>query len=143
MPAQISEIGYGGELISSDPNDLGYMQESPTEYAPGSALAYGGDDGENSVDLPNMQTTPKDPVPVSELNTTDFNGGYQPSPWDVKSPKIGPAPVDTSQPCGLTIAEWEAHKAQMQADEAHRSQQKMLHLGAAALAGFLACRWMK
>ena len=133
MPAQITEIGYGGELISGSQLDADrYSQESPTEYDPGSAQAYGGDDGENSVDIDyEPSSTQKDPTMRSDLNRLAREG------WeDLSKPR-------QDEPCGLTIAEWEAHKAQMQADQAHQQQQKMMHLAAAAAAGFIACRLLK
>lgn len=47
-----------------------------------------------------------------------------------------------SEPCGLTIAEFEAHKAQMMADADHQRRQKTIHLALAAAAGFILARYI-
>ena len=51
----------------------------------------------------------------------------------------GPA----SEPCGLTIGEWQAHQAQMTADLAQAKQQKTMHMVLAGVAGYLLCNFMK
>jgi hypothetical protein len=136
MPAQLTEVGLDmPTLLNIDP-DAPYMEESPTEYDPGSAAAYGGDDGENSVDFADFKTE-KEPIPLSELDKTNTTIDQAVRQWDQAMSQAG------SEPCGLTIAEWEAHKAQMAADEAHRAQSKMMHVALAALAGFVAARWIR
>ena len=140
MPAQLTEVGFDmPTLLNIDP-DAGYMQESPTEYAPGSAAAYGGDDGENSVDvdieIQEMKTAQPD-VPLSDLTKMGTTLDHAVRQWDTHASK------SASEPCGLTIAEWEAHKAQMAADQAHQSESKMMHLGLAALAGFVVSRLVR
>ena len=50
--------------------------------------------------------------------------------------------ADPAEPCGLTMAEWQAHQATMIADADHAKKQKMMHLALAAGAGFLLSRFI-
>ena len=53
------------------------------------------------------------------------------------------AQAASSQPCGLTIAELEAYKAQLSADAAHAQRQKTIHLILAAVGGYFLCKMMR
>ena len=48
-----------------------------------------------------------------------------------------------TEPCALTVPEFEAHKAQMAADEQDAKRSKMIHLAIAAGAGFFLARFVR
>jgi hypothetical protein len=157
MPAQTTEVGYGSDLHDYDYDDQG------------AAGAYGGSEWDNSAPAGGRDYS--DPITVLEATTRaplDLNGMEsgrgQDGPLTYEDEERMPDRVmlDRSrlvkrtdpnaadhvktawqQPCALTVPEFEAHKAQMVADEDAARRSKMIHLALAAGAGFLISRFMR
>jgi len=132
------------------------------ETTPGSATAYEGTDDENSP--PDSWGSEAYQVKQAELqsgagmlgpdggvqlngtrNSTAlveaelyesmiFNGNGDPK--TEKTPK-------PEEPCGLTVGELRAHKAQMVADAEEAKKKAMLHMIIAGVGGYLLSNWMK
>jgi len=139
-PSQITEVGYGGNALTLPPQLTGPVIEDVAiamEQDPGSALAYGGSDGENSVDvLPAFDLSGVDTSAKSAKQNITLDQLVRQGDEQLTRDML-------DQPCGLTLAEWEAHKAQMIADQEQAQKDKLMHLALAALAGYLISRFMR
>lgn len=141
---QVTEVGADPALGGSDVWDT----------APGSAIAYGGTDYDQGA--PPTWGAGDALSDAEQLVTSGLNGITQGSAGpleDWQEELLGEviqingngaaAGANGSEMCPLTMAEWEAHKAQMAADAAHAKKQKMIHLAAAVAGGYFLCKIMK
>lgn len=122
------------------------------ETQPGSAIAYGGQEDENSA--PDSWGDPI--VQVSEVEQLQEPMGLNGIAQGTRGPLeewqeelVGSATAlehsngAELEVCPLTPAEWQAHKAQMAADAAEAKRAKMIHMALAAGAGYVLARMMK
>lgn len=146
MHGQVTEVG-------ADPANMnggGHMNGGGWETNPGSATAYQGTDFDNSA--PEFWGTGDALSDAEQLVSGDMNGITQGlsgplEEWQEElmgnvTPITDANGAVTEEPCPVTMAEWQAHKAQMSADAAHAKKQKMIHLAAAAVAGYVLCKFM-
>ena len=149
MPSSSYTYGQVTE-VGADP---ALMDGAGWENNPGSPTAYQGTLADNSA--PTEWGTGDGLSDVEQLGTSGLNGITQGSTgpledWQEElvgnvtpiTAANGPA-TEGTEPCPVTMAEWQAHKAQMAADAAHAKKQKMIHLAAAAAAGYVLCKFMK
>lgn len=139
---QVTEVGA----------DPAHMNGAGWESNPGSPTAYQGTEYDNSAPPSWGGGGLSD---AEQLATQGLNGITQGSAgpledWQeelvgnvVPITAANGAIADGSEPCPLTMAEWQAHKAQMAADAAHAKKQKMIHLAAAVAGGYFLCKLMK
>jgi hypothetical protein len=163
MPAQTTEVGYGSDL-----NDFDYDAQGDAAAYGGSewdnSAPMGGSDYSDPITV--LEATTRAPLNLNGMESGRGQAGPL-SPEDYERAqrmihgdplveldpsrlvnKSDPNAMDQvaaawQSPCALTVPEFEAHKAQMVADEEAAKRSKMIHLALAAGAGFLLSRFMR
>lgn len=166
MPGQVTEMGFAMQPPASltDPVSQVYGQISESNSPPASLGARQLSTGELVRGLGSRAQGIVDATGLNGMNGS-MNGQAQPDtelPFDPtdpgellidvdidefntvsKSDKSDALVGEPQEPCGLTMAEWQAHQAQMVADKAASQRQNMINLALAAGAGFVISRLLK
>lgn len=151
----VTEMGYSPASIT-DPISVGHGQNADANSPPSTLLrgATGaiGSTGQEALMRPDEMISLNGGngsmnggmASVIEGDAVDFDP-TEPAALllDAASSSSASTQVNGSEPCGLTIAEFEAHKAQMAIDAANAQRTKTMQLAIAAAAGFLVSRLLK
>lgn len=173
MPGQVTEMGFGHQPPASisDPVSLIYGQDSESNSPPSSFGMPGlGDVAQGIVDATGLNgnnggmnggLSPDTFVPFDPTDAgaplIDVTPNISANDLDAYTKAVNPelaqrlidlqaakaAQAAQTEPCGLTMAEWQAHQAQMVADAAASKRQNMINLALAAGAGFVVSRLFK
>ena len=173
MPGQVTEMGFAHQPPASitDPVSQTYGQDSESNSPPAAFglpglsdvaqnlvddVGLNGNNGGMNGGLSPDTFVPFDPTDagaplidvtpgVSANDITAYTEAVNPELAqrliDLQAAKA--AQAAQTEPCGLTMAEWQAHQAQMVADAAASKRQNMINLALAAGAGFVVSRLLK